>query len=97
MQPKAKTFVELLLITVIVQSQQRQNGGRSEQALADTFHKLKDTPEVIRGVRMFMKRVVARTDVAGSQQHTAMVKWGCKVADDVLSTISLKGAVDEAS
>ena len=96
MQPKAKTFVELLLITVIVQSQHKEKGGRSEQALVDIFQSLRDTPEMTRGIQLFMKRVVARTDVAGSQQNTGTIKWGCKVADDVLTAIASDGVADKA-
>ena len=86
--------MEILLITMIIESRHQENRSNGAQSLKDILYGLKDTPVMVHGIHFFLKKIVARTDVAGSREHTAIVKWGCKVADDVLSAISSNGAAD---
>ena len=58
------------------------------------FLKLKTVPEMVRGLQYFMKKVVSRTDVAGSKMDAATVKWGCKVAGETLGAL-VAGRVEE--
>ncbi|KAF6218621.1 hypothetical protein HO133_005972 [Letharia lupina] len=84
LQSKTRTFVEILLITTILHSQQGLDKSRNEKVLLDIFLKPKEIPEMASGLRYFLKKVVSKTDVAGSMVDQAMVKWGCKVACDAL-------------
>ena len=95
LQPKTRTFVELFLITVLVQSQLGAEGKRNEKAVMDIFLTLKDVPELTTGLQFFMKKVVRKTDVAGSKQDQATVKWGCKVADDALTALASTTIAEE--
>lgn len=84
LQPKTKTFLELLFITVVLQSQQKAGGERDGQRLTTIFHRLKDQPAMVRGLQYFLKKIVYKTTVAGGKPETETVKWGCRIADDVL-------------
>ena len=49
--------------------------------------KLKTVPEMVRGLQYFLKKVVSKTDVAGSKTNTATVKWGCRIAANALGAL----------
>lgn len=59
------------------------------------FLKMKDVPDLAAGLRYFLKRVVSKTDIAGSKHDIETVKWGCKVVGDVLKVIVSSTIVDE--
>lgn len=106
LQPKAKTFVELLIISVIQQSQQKKqkkskkgkkkassgdgesDDGADEKVLIDIFMRTQETPQIVKGLIYFIRKVVAKTDIVPSEQELKLVKWGCRVAVDALKVIS---------
>lgn len=88
LQAKTKTFCEVLFITILLQTQKSsKGGGRDEQAIANLFSRIKDTPQMITGLRYFLKKVVGKTDIAGGTVEKDTVKWGCKVAGDTLQDL----------
>jgi nucleolar MIF4G domain-containing protein 1 len=95
LQPKTKTFIEVLFITLLLQSQKQAGAGRDEQAVVNIFLKLKDAPELIRGVQYFLKKVVSKSDITGGKEQQATVKWACKVAAGVLQELVAAGTTDE--
>lgn len=84
-----------MLITVIVHSQQGSENGRNERQLMNIFLRLEQTPQLARGLQYFLKKVVNKTDVAGSTTDRKTVKWGCKVAGNVLTAIASSKVADE--
>lgn len=102
LQPKTKTFVELLIISIIQQSQTQQHGkkkskknkdderdeGRNEKALMDIFVRTQETPHITKALIYFIRKVVAKTDIVPSEKDLKVVKWGCKVAVDALKVVS---------
>ncbi|KAF9891758.1 suppressor of glycerol defect [Aspergillus nanangensis] len=101
LQPKTKTFVELLLITVIQLSQKkRKSKGKSkksdgeddkdEGALMDIFVRTRETPQVAKGLIFFLRKVVAKTDIV-TPKELKLIRWGCKVAVDALKVVSKEG------
>ena len=82
--------MEILLIATILHSQQGSDQSRNEKALVDIFLKPKEMPEMASGLRYFLKKVVSKTDVAGSKVDQATVKWGCKIAGDALSVMTTR-------
>lgn len=86
LQPKTKTFLEVLFITLLLQSQRQSESKRDEQAVVNILGKAKDTPQLIRGLQYFLK-VVSKTDIAGGKEEKATVKWACKVAGDTLEAL----------
>ena len=87
LEPKTSTFVELLLITVILQSQKGCHGSRDEKKLLDLFLQSKDMPGMARGLRYFLRKVVGKTDVGGSAADKETIKWGCRLARDALQAL----------
>lgn len=96
LQQKTSTFAELLLITTIQQSQKSKRGKknkekksagdeepRDEQALMEIFLRTRDTPQVIKGLMYFLRKVVSKSDIV-SEKDQKVVRWGCKVAVDAL-------------
>lgn len=103
LQPKSKTFVELLLITVIQQSQKAKSGAkkskkgkkdqdgeseRDEKALIDIFLRTRETPQIAKGLIFFLRKVVAKTDIVSSSKEQKLVKWGCSAAVDALKVVA---------
>ena len=86
---KLQYLVEVLLITVILISQEGIEKARSEQRLMDVFLGIKAAPNTAQELRYFLKSVVSKTDIAGSREKQATVKWGCKVARDALKAVSI--------
>ena len=91
---KLQLLAELLLITVILHSQESAEDGRNEKLLIEIFLKAKDAPDVVHGLRFFLKKVVSKTDFAGSRKDLATIRWGCKVARDALKAIPLSTAAE---
>ena len=84
-----------MLVTAIIHSQQDFDGSRNEKALMDIFLKPKEISEMAGGLRYFLKKVVSKTDVAGSRLDKEIVKWGCKVASDALSVMATRTISEE--
>lgn len=84
---KLEQFAEILLITIILRSQAAAETGRNEKSLMEIFLKVKDAPDMVHGLRYFLKKIVSKTDVAGTRERQATVRWGCKVVRDALNAI----------
>ena len=84
-----------MLVTTIIHSQQDSGESRNEKALMDIFLKPKEIPEMAGGLRYFLKKVVSKTDVAGTKLDKETVKWGCKVASDALSVMATRTIPDD--
>ena len=61
----------------------------------DIFLNLSGVPVLVRGLQYFLKKVVRKTDVAGSKRDKETVKWGCMVATDALTAVVSSKVVDE--
>ncbi len=60
----------------------------------ETFLKVRETPQVARGLQYFLKKVVSKTDVAGGRAEGETVRWACKVAGDALAAIASETVTD---
>ncbi|PVH71835.1 hypothetical protein DL98DRAFT_520821 [Cadophora sp. DSE1049] len=88
LQTKTKIFMEVFFIAVLLQCQRQAENKRDEQALRYIFGQAKETPQLIRGLQYFLKKVVSKTDIAGGKEEKATVKWACKVAGDTLKALA---------
>lgn len=61
---------------------------KDEQAIVELILGCKDTPGLAAGLQYFMKKVVSKTDVAGTKVDCETVKWGCKVAQSALRALT---------
>ncbi|KAF7587713.1 suppressor of glycerol defect [Aspergillus hancockii] len=99
LQPKSKTFVELLLITVIQQSQKRKRtksqkkseDEKDEKPLMEIFLRTRETPQIVKGLIYFLRKVVAKSDIVTAKEQK-IVKWGCAVAVDTLKVVAKETA-----
>lgn len=95
LQQKGRIFVELLLITVMVESQQGEKNRRDETAIMKIFLRPKEMPEMANGLHYFIKKVLRKSQIAGSDADCAIVKWGCNVVADALATMSTERVIDD--
>ncbi|RDL32454.1 uncharacterized protein BP5553_08910 [Venustampulla echinocandica] len=87
LQPKTKTFMEVLFVSMFLQSQKQAGTKRDKDAIAAIFSKIKDMPQLMRGLQYFLKKVVSKTDITGVKEEKDTVKWACRVARDTLEKI----------
>ena len=87
LQPKTKTFMEVLFITILLQSQRSSESKRDEQAVVNILTRVKETPQMIIGLQYFLRKVVSKTDIAGGNEEKKTVKWACKIASGTLATL----------
>ncbi|CAG8977138.1 hypothetical protein HYALB_00003359 [Hymenoscyphus albidus] len=87
LQPKTKTFMEVLFITIFLQSQKAAGDKRDKKPVVNVISKAQDTPHLITGLQYFLRKVVSKTDIAGGKEEKATVKWACKVARDTLEAL----------
>lgn len=88
LEGRIRYFAELLMSTVILQSQDGVEGHRNEERTMAIFLRLKEMPDTARGLQYFLKKVVSKTDIAGSKEEMETVRWGCQVARDALKAIA---------
>ncbi|KAH2534338.1 hypothetical protein KXW97_007878 [Aspergillus fumigatus] len=101
LQPKTKAFLEILIITIIQQSQKSKKGKkngkkagqeeeaeRNEKPLMEIFLRARDTPQIVKGLIYFIRKVVAKTDIVESEREQKLVRWGCRVAVDALKVVA---------
>lgn len=79
LKPKTRTMVEVMLVTIIVESQKGRKDRRSEKALLNVFINVDAVPEMITGLQYFVKKVVSKTEITANSKEKDTVKWGCKV------------------
>lgn len=95
LQPKTKTFLEVLIITIMQQSQKSKKKSkkskveepRNEEALMQIFLRVKETPQIAKGLIYFVRKVVAKSDIV-SDDDQKLVRWGCNVAADALKAVA---------
>ena len=91
LQPKTMIFVEVMFITLFIQSQRQADGDRDEKAIINIISRAKENPQLIVGLQYFLKKAIRKTEIAGSKVDRGTVRWACKVA---LTTLDTLGAVD---
>ena len=94
LQAKTKTFVEIMLVTVILETQKGAKGEKKETALLQTFVEVDQAPEMVAGLQFFLKKVVSKTDIV-EQSEKETVKWGCKAVISVLNRILATTTLEE--
>ena len=94
LQPKTKTFVEIMLVTAILETQKGAKGERKETALLQTFVEADQAPEMVAGLQFFLKKVVAKTDIVEKSEKET-VKWGCKAVINVLNRVLATTTLEE--
>ena len=94
LQPKTKTFVEIMLVTAILETQKGAKGDKKETALLQTFVEVDQAPEMVAGLQFFLKKVVSKTDIVDKAEKET-VKWGCKAVIGVINRILATTTLEE--
>lgn len=79
----------------MLHTQKASAGVRNEKTIAEVFSKISDSAPLARGLEYFLKKVVSKTDVAGGRAEKETIKWGCKVAGEVLAQGATFDLVDD--
>jgi nucleolar MIF4G domain-containing protein 1 len=93
LQPKTKTFMEVLFITMFLQSQRQAGSKRDETTIVNLMLRVKDAPAMTAGLQYFIKKVIRKTDIAGDKVEKATIKWACKIATETLQALATADAV----
>jgi nucleolar MIF4G domain-containing protein 1 len=82
---KVKTlmFVELLLITILVEAKDKQN------KLEGVFKKVSETPQMLRRLQFFIKKNVRNSDLVSKNDRGAM-KTGIRMALETLRDVEMR-------
>jgi nucleolar MIF4G domain-containing protein 1 len=94
LQPRTKTFVEVLLVTVILETQKGSKETRKETPLLQTFVEVDQAPEMVAGLQFFLKKVVSKTDIVEKAEKET-VRWACKSVMQVLNRVLAASTMEE--
>jgi nucleolar MIF4G domain-containing protein 1 len=94
LQPKTKTFVEVLLVTTILDSQKGSKDKRDNKALLEIFVEVDQAPEMIAGLQYFLKKAVLKTDIVEKADRKTVL-WGCNAVMDMLTRVLATTTMDE--
>lgn len=88
LQPKTRTFVEVLLVTTILESlkSSKSKDKRDERAVREVFVEVDQAPEMIAGLQFFLKKAVSKTEIV-EQTEKETVRWACKSIMDMLTKV----------
>ncbi|RPA98078.1 hypothetical protein L873DRAFT_1770313 [Choiromyces venosus 120613-1] len=93
LQNKTKTFLELMFITVILQTLGQEGG--TEEGLKRVFVKIKENSGLVRGVLFFLKKHVKGTDVVSDKAEAAAVTRGVRFSTRLLESLVAKETLGE--
>ncbi|KAL9093585.1 MAG: hypothetical protein Q9165_003980 [Trypethelium subeluteriae] len=89
LRTSTRTFVEIMLVTVIQQTQSSASvkdasQSKNKAVLISIFSKARDTQDLAAGLQYFLKRHVARSDIVTSVKERKVVRWSCEVIGELL-------------
>ena len=94
LQAQTQMFLEIFFVTVILHCHSTSKDARNEKVLLPIFLQPKEMPSIARGLQYFLKKVVRKTDLAGSRYEKDTVQWACNTVCDGLSDVAIE-VVDE--
>ncbi|KAF2273920.1 uncharacterized protein EI97DRAFT_469157 [Westerdykella ornata] len=95
LKPKTQTFIEILLFTVIMESQKGAKGRRDQKKLLNIFVNADTAPEMIPGLQYFLKKVVRKTKLTTDKGEKETVQWACQEVAEMLTRLMSTMALDE--
>ena len=88
LQQHTRIFLEVLLTTMILQTQKGQEKGRNEAKLLKPVLESKELLEMASSLQYFIREVLGKSDIAGSSTERRTVKYGCRIICDALAALS---------
>ncbi len=88
LQPNTKTFIDILLVTTILESLKadRNENGRNERAVREVFVEVDQAPEMIAGLQWFLKTVTRKTDIVEKQEKET-IRWACRSIMNMMTQV----------
>lgn len=83
LKPQAKTFVEILLVSLMTKFDISSKGGKSIERI---FGRAAEAPQMIQGLQHLLKRHVRQSDLVAKKDGKRLTH-NCKVAEKILSRI----------
>lgn len=78
LQRRTRSFVEVMLITILQECQAKENG---DAAILKVLQAAEGVPELARGLQWFLKKVIRKTTLAGSPAEAKRLKEACRLAE----------------
>ncbi|KAL9061904.1 MAG: hypothetical protein Q9157_009227 [Trypethelium eluteriae] len=90
LRPNTRTFIEVMLIAIIQQTQsstdfKETSKSKNKAALISIFSKAKENPDLAAGLQYFIKTYVARSDIVASVKEKKALKRSCEIIGEILS------------
>jgi nucleolar MIF4G domain-containing protein 1 len=95
LKSKTKTFVEIMLVTVILETQKGLKAGRDEKKLLNVFINVDRATEMITGLQYFVKKRLSKTEITATKKEKETVKWACKLVMDMLQRLMASATMEE--
>jgi len=93
LQPKTRTFIEILLVTSMLETQ-KGSKDRNTKALLEVFVEVDQAPEMIAGLQYILKKVVVKTTIVEKREKET-VKWACTSITDMLTRVLATTTIEE--
>ena len=85
LQAKTKDFVHVMLIIILQECLSKDS--EAEATIANVFKAVMDAPELARGLQWFLRKVIRKTDLAGSKAEAKLIKEAGKTAEAVVEAV----------
>lgn len=95
LKPKTKTMIEVMIVTIIIETQKGHKDKRSEKALLNVFINVDAAPEMIAGLQFFVNKVVRKTEITANTKEKDTVNWACKVIMGLLERLMATTTMEE--
>ncbi len=96
LKPKTKTLIEVLLVTVILESQRGMaEGERDEKAVLNIFINTDSAAGMVMGLQYILKEVISQTEITANRREKETVKWACKTVMGMLERLMAITTLDE--
>lgn len=97
---KTRVFLEILLVTILLQTESKASAAKKRSSttalpLSTILGTASAHPQVVTGLQWFLRKVVAKTDLAKDARERDILKAKCKEAVSVLITAGQGGIEDE--
>lgn len=89
LQQKTGIFLEVLLTSIILQTQRKSPGGGDEKSLMKVFSHIAEAPQMVIGLQYFLKKVVSKADIASNKAERDAVRWACATLDKAMTEMEL--------
>jgi len=93
-------FLEILLVTILLHTETKASASKKRSSttalpLRTILATASAHPQIVTGLQWFLRKVVAKTDLAKDAREKDILRAKCKEAVSVLITAGQGGAEDE--